>query len=340
MKIAIRADGGQKIGMGHIMRCMALAKELKNYDFDIVFLTKKDEKVIEMIETNGFKYINISSNSLEEELIEVESIVNEERVEIIITDSYWLSDNYLHKLRKLVKLLISIDDNNLYKYPSHIVINGNVYAEDLKYKKIFDNTKFLLGGNYTLLREEFRNVSPVNINKEVRNILITMGGVDINNYTPFILDSLKNLDVKLNVIVGPGFKCIRELKCIANKNNNVNLIYNPTNMKDIMVENDIAISAAGSTTYELAVLGIPTILIVQADNQIKIAEKMSELNGMVNLGWFEDIKGIQLLDSVNYLIKNYSLRKYFNNKLSKLISSFGVENIRIHIGEYVKKCIG
>ncbi|WP_099190190.1 UDP-2,4-diacetamido-2,4,6-trideoxy-beta-L-altropyranose hydrolase [Tepidibacter mesophilus] len=336
MKIAIRADGGEGKGMGHIMRCMALSKELKKRGFNIIFLTKNNENVNEVLKCNGFNYINLYSDNLEEEIDEVKNIINKENLHIIITDSYWLSSEYLYEIRKSVKLLISIDDNNLYKYPSNIVINGNIYAEDLKYEKVFDDTKFLLGTNYILLREEFRNVSKIKIKKNVENILITMGGNDINNYTSFILNSLKKLDVNLNVIVGPGFKCIDDLKEIAYKNDNVILIFNPSNIKDIMIKNDIAISAAGITTYELGVLGIPTILIVQADNQIKVAEKMNELGAMMDLGWFKDIRDRELSDRVKYLIENYILRKDFNNKSSKLISFAGVENIISNIDNYIK----
>ena len=326
-KIAIRADGNTNIGMGHIMRCVAIGKELQKRNIKPIFFTKNSEATNDVLQKNRIDFVILESLNLDEEIQEVETLLTQNDIDCILTDSYWLSNEYLNRLDKACKLLISIDDNNLYNYPSDIIINSNIYASDFNYPKKNENVKLLLGCEYSILREEFVNVSPININKYVSNILVTMGGTDVNNFTPIILDSISDLDVNINVIIGPGFRCTKDIVEISDKHKNINLIYNPSNMKDIMIKNDIVISASGTTTYELGTLGIPTILIGQADNQNNILKKVKELGIMLSLGNFKDVTQKDIRDVTLRLINDYELRLKMNKECSKAIYSGGVKVI-------------
>lgn len=326
-KLAIRADGGQIIGMGHVMRCMELAKEFKHRSIEVLFISKYSKEVNEILENNCIDFININSDDLEEELEEVKKIILEEKIDTILTDSYFLSDKYLLELKKYVDTLISIDDNSLYYYPSDFIINGNIYANGLDYKIINNKSKLLLGTEYTILRDEFQNEFNYIVNEQVKNILITMGGSDINDFTPFVLDSIKEIDVNINVIIGKSFKCIDKIKSIAKGNKNINLIYNPSNISEIMKNTDIAISASGSTVYELGVIGVPTILIIQAKNQENIAYELDKNNIMINLGYFYNINKRDILLIVENLMNNFSKRISMSKSTKYLISSYGVKNI-------------
>lgn len=326
-KLAIRADGGQIIGMGHVMRCMALAKEFKYRGIEVLFISKYSKEVNEILENNCIDFININSDDLEEELEEVKKIISEEKIDTILTDSYFLSDKYLLELKKNVDTLISIDDNSLYYYPSDFIINGNIYADGLDYTIINNKSKLLLGTEYTILRDEFQNEFNYIVNEQVKNILITMGGSDINDFTPFVLDSIKEVDVNINVIIGKSFKCIDKIESIAKINKNINLIYNPKNISEIMKNSDIAISASGSTVYELGVIGVPTILIIQAKNQENIAYEFDKNNIMINLGYFYNINKRDILLSVENLMNNFSKRISMSKSTKYLISSYGVKNI-------------
>lgn len=326
-RLAIRADGSQNIGMGHIMRCVALAKEFLNKNIEVLFISKFSKEVNEILNNNTISFININSHNLEDELEEVKNIIFNLKVDAMITDSYFLSDEYLLELKKCVKTLISIDDNALYSYPSDFIINGNIHSKSLDYKLVNKNSKLLLGTEYTILREEFQKDFNYVVRKKVRNILITMGGADINDYTPFIIESIKNIDVNINVIVGKAFNCIEEIENISKNNKYINIIYNPSNVSEIMKNSDIAISASGSTVYELGVIGVPTILIVQAKNQEKIAHYLDQNNIMLNLGYFYNLNK----EDIHFCLYNLmiDLDKRINmSKLSrKNISREGVKNI-------------
>lgn len=325
--IGIRADGGSNIGMGHIMRCMAISKELLERNIDVFFISKFCKEVNDIFINQDIKFINIYSENLDDEIFEIEKIIKDYNIDCIITDSYNLSNDYLFKIKKYLRLLISIDDNSLYNYPSDIIINGNIYANDLNYKLIDKDTKLLLGSQYCILRNEFRKNFNFRVKEKVENILVTMGGSDINNFTPFVLETIKELNININVIIGKSFECINKIQEISKKYNNINLIYNPSNISEIMKNNDIAISASGSTAYELCKVGVPAILIVQAENQENIACEFDKKGIMINMGYFSDLKKDELLEKVKFLIDNKGVRYKMNNLSKNIIPDDGVKNI-------------
>ena len=333
-RIGIRADGNSQTGMGHIMRCLVIAKEFMRRDIEVIFLVKYDEKLIEILRKNKVKYEIIKSQNLKDESKEVCHFIKSLKLDCLLIDSYWISNEYLEEIYYNTNLLVSIDDNNLYHYPSHIILNANIYAKDLKYKLINPKTKLLLGCDYAILREEFIKEPPIIIKDRVENVLVTMGGCDINNYTPTVLKSISKVDTQINVIVGPQFKNMQTIKNLSLINPNINLINNPKSVKDIMKKNDVAISAAGTTTYELGVLGIPTILICQADNQENIGRKTKELEMMISLGNFNQVEEQQIYDNLLYLINNKSKREDMSKKCIQNVGRKGVINIVDEILNY------
>ena len=333
-RIGIRADGNSQTGMGHIMRCLVIAKEFIRRNIEVIFLVKYDEKLIEILNKNKVKYEIIKSQNLKDESKVVCDITKNFKLDIILIDSYWISNEYLKEIYYNTNLLVSIDDNNLYDYPSHIILNANIYAKDLNYKLINPKTKLLLGCDYAILREEFIKESPIIIKDKVENILVTMGACDINNYTPTVLKSISKIDTQINVIVGPQFKNMQTIKNLSLFNPNINLINNPKSVKDIMKKNDVAISAAGTTTYELGILGIPTILICQADNQENIGRKTKELEMMISLGSFHKVEEQQIYDNLLYLINNKSKREDMSKICIHNVGRKGVINIVDEILNY------
>ncbi|CEO20953.1 UDP-2,4-diacetamido-2,4,6-trideoxy-beta-L-altropyranose hydrolase [Paraclostridium sordellii] len=335
--IAIRSGGNKNHGMGHVLRCIALAKELELNNFKVLFLVDNDDGVISFLNRYNFEFLNIISKNLESEILETKEILKFNNIKILITDSYCLSDNYFFEMKKICDYLISIDDNNLYNYISDIVINYNIYAKSLNYN-FNSKTKFLLGCNYCLLREEFQDNKFIKINKLCKNVLITMGGSDINNFTYTLLNILKDFkDINFNVVVNNQFKNLEKLKILSYENFNINLIFNPSSMKNIMLKNDLAISASGSTTYELVSLLIPSILIIQADNQERIANEFSKLNTSICAGWFNEIDKESFKKSFIYLVNNYELRKKLSNNCKNVVCKTGVKNIVFEIKNLLKE---
>lgn len=220
------------------------------------------------------------------------------------------------------------DLNSLESYPSDIVINGNIYAEDLNYKATYGQTKFLLGTKYALLRKEFRNIPPKEIKDTAENILITMGGSDPSGFTLKILEIIKDRkDLKIDVVIGASFeeKLVNEINELIKRSGNISTYHdvNAEIMKELMIKADIAISAGGSTLYELAAAGVPTLVIIAADNQIRNVEYMSKAECIFNLG-FEVNKDI-FRENFNKLLFDSVKRREMSSNGQKILNGEGAK---------------
>jgi UDP-2,4-diacetamido-2,4,6-trideoxy-beta-L-altropyranose hydrolase len=343
--IAFRVDGGLYIGMGHIMRCLSLAKEFKRKnDYKVYFISKykagidkiKEEnfEVIQLkhknvVNTVGFNYGN--PEELDKEAEEIVDIITKYKIDLLFIDSYNVTEEYFLIVKPHVERLAYIDDLNKFVYPVDILINGNIAAECMDYKKYSENQIMLLGAKYNLIRDEFRNLPKREIKEKVEEIMITTGGSDPYNMSVKLLniimgdEELKNLII--NVIVGNDFTNKEELIKINQVSKNVILHENIKYISKIMLKSDVAISSGGSTLYELCVCGTPTLAFIYADNQEYIVRKMDELGYLQNLGWYYELKNEQFINSLKNMIYNYYFRIKLSDKQNKLVDVKGVERI-------------
>lgn len=270
MRIIIRADGGVSIGMGHIMRTLVLTQHLN--DFAEIMYACKDgyefQAGRDYIRKSGFKVMEVDRDNIIEEILNIQG-------DCLITDSYDVNESYFDETKKGFAVTGYIDDLNSYRFNVDFIINQNSYAEDLCYKANTD-TKLFLGSKYALLREEFINLPRKNIRKNIKDIMITMGGSDNNNFTKIVIDKISFAypSVNLHVVIGPSFVYEQDFK--VTDNDKIKFYKNPK-MSNIMEKCDLAISACGSTLYELAASGIPAIGMAIANNQKRAAKKMEAL---------------------------------------------------------------
>ncbi|NFA59984.1 UDP-2,4-diacetamido-2,4,6-trideoxy-beta-L-altropyranose hydrolase [Clostridium sporogenes] len=324
MKIAIRADGGSQIGMGHIMRTLVLAKELAKTN-DVFYICKVDVPLsskyksgMDKAKAEGFNVVTINENNIINDLKNIS-------VDCLITDSYDVNEEYFNLTKGMFEITGYIDDMNLHYFNVDFIINQNIGAEEYSYKANKD-TRLFLGTNYTMLREEFRKNPNKNIKKEVQNFMITVGGADPNGITNIICNYVKDLEFKFHVIIGPSFKeeNIEKLVKLKKLKDNINLYFN-ANMIEIMNKCDIAVSACGSTLYELAVCRIPTLGLIIADNQEKVAYKMNERGLIYNLGWCKDLTKDIIIDNIKKISKLKNRERIIKNQC--IINKNGIEKL-------------
>jgi len=317
MIVALRVDGGKDIGMGHIMRTMALTNDLKKDEEvkRVFYITKNNLSAVNKLKENDFEVITIEKDlSYEEEIEKVKEIIKKEEVNKLITDSYDIDQNYLIEMRKVVDKLVTVHDYAPFAFPSHVVINGNAYAEDLDYESLYGDTEFLLGTEHLLLRDEFRNLPKIEVRDRVQNILVTVGGYDLRNLTPKIIEALNSIDfdeiddqyidkenLHIDVVIGPSFDNLDQIIAELEQSNlDISLNFNVKKMSKLMIKSDIAISSGGSTLYELSATKTPALVLLQAENQIRVADKLDG-KSIFNLGFEENILNIK--DRIKVLIK-------------------------------------
>ena len=331
MNIAFRVDASKYIGIGHLMRCIALSEELNKRRHNCYFLIRlNDNKLIDNLKQNKISYKRIEKTAtLNEDLDFVLKFSNKNNINWIITDYYDLNSSYCRKLKEKNYKILSVDDYAQIHYYSDIVVNQNIGSEKIHFSsEIY--TKFLLGPKYVMMRDELLNKNNKKKIKDVQKLLITMGGSDHDNYTLKVLKSLKDLNENINVIlvVGPLNPNYIKLKRFVKKMNvNIQLINSPKKISDIYLKSDIAISAGGTSCYELSYYGIPNLIITVAENQLNIAKEFDRRGISIYLGDKKEVTADIIKDKVNELINNHYLRKKMNQKGQKLIDGLGKKRI-------------
>jgi UDP-2,4-diacetamido-2,4,6-trideoxy-beta-L-altropyranose hydrolase len=348
MKILFRVDGSTRIGTGHIMRCLALAEEFKRHGVEAVFITKDyDRAIIRRIRSAGYSVMVIPADcNLKRDLELMLKFIKRLKPKTVITDSYDLTSEYLAGLKSGFKegLLVSIDDIFKNHFYSDIVLNQNSTATRDKYKgKIEPYTKLLLGPRYALLRKEFRQrVTKERKFNKVRNVLVTLGGADPDNQVLKTVKALEasGMDFNITVVVGISYRYLKILKqFVMQARKSIRIVYNTDNMAELMKQADIAISAGGTTCWELACMGLPNIIIVLADNQCGIARQLDKAGVSVNLGWFKKVTGNQIKKIVENLINKPSQRRQMSRKGEKLVDGLGVTRVIRFILARIKQSV-
>ncbi|SMC40326.1 UDP-2,4-diacetamido-2,4,6-trideoxy-beta-L-altropyranose hydrolase [Sporomusa malonica] len=354
LTIAFRADGGENIGLGHIMRCLSLAKEFRREGHKVVFLSKLTEGIERVrsenfevtrlpsveFETEGFFY-EISS-PLSEEVTEMNAFFKKNVIDILIVDTYNVSRNFFVGIKPYVSKLVYIDDNNNESFPVDILINGNITAESLGYNKHNGNQLFLLGPQYNMIRDEFRHMPLRTIREKVSEVMITTGGSDPNNLTSKIIEIILQQEefrhLRFNVLVGSGFTHYVSLIEMSVQYDNVflyansaitervrDITYSPVSA--IMLRSDLAISAGGSTLYEFAASGTPVAAFIMADNQEFLVDTLQTLGYLKSLGWYDNLESRQTIEILLGMMNDFKGRKELSHKGQSLVDGKGTERI-------------
>ena len=266
-------------------------KILETAVYNNLELELEELKKLLNLENNSFKQLLEVSHSLDKQLLNQHKLAQSENSSlikpIIFIDSYFVTETYFSSLKEFAHIAY-MDDLRAFDYNVDLVVNYDVIppAMETEYKQAYTNAAItLLGAEYTPLRDQFQN-QKIALRNEIKNILITTGGSDPYNFAPTLASYLLslNLELEIHVVVGRLFKDTKNLEELAKQNSSLHLHYNVSDMASLMKQCDYAVSAAGTTLYELCALGIPSISISMADNQIPMAETFADVDAVPYAG--------------------------------------------------------
>jgi len=347
MKITFRVDASTQMGIGHVMRCLSLAQILKQNNASIEFICRKHAgNLIDKIHSSGF---NVHELEVLEEF-EVDNklahshwlgatqkkdadncidILKKEKIDWLIVDHYAIDEDWQRELKPFCEKLMVIDDLADRKHRCDVLLDQTFGRQQENYLgRTPEGCELLLGSEYALLRLEFAKWRAYSLERrskpEFKQLLINMGGVDVDDFTGQVLDELKTCtlpsDVNITIVMGgtaPHLESVKSKAIMLPYKTEVKV--DVGGMAEIMANSDIAIGAAGSTTWERCCLGLPTIQIVTADNQINIARNLDNVNA------------IQLIDYTHQLSRSINNMSQSISKMSLVSSSFvdGKGSIRV-----------
>lgn len=327
LKVYILTEAGKNVGFGHLMRMMGICQAFETKNIRPTFIINGDESVVEYLKETDYEIFNWLDN--QERLFDMIK-----DADIAIIDSYMADDAIYEKISNLVKLPVYYDDNNRIEYPSGVVVNGNIHAKDLVYPKR-DVINYLLGLEYLPLRKEFWDVPEKKVREKVEAIMVTFGGDDSRNMTPKVLKLLAENypNIKKNVIIGKGFKNIKEIEKASDENTVLNYFPDAQKMKEVMLESDIAISAGGQTLYELARVGVPTVAVIVADNQIGNVTNFLCKNLIYHSEFYSDSNLNKNIKKSVFDLFEYEKRTRINIMLRNQLDGLGQNRLIEHLME-------
>jgi UDP-2,4-diacetamido-2,4,6-trideoxy-beta-L-altropyranose hydrolase len=344
MNVVFRVDSSSQMGVGHLMRCLTLADELKKQNHNTTFICRElkgnliksiEHRVLILPVDKDFQsddlYLSWLGETQEQDVKQTIQVIHD-NADLLIVDSYALDEVWHKQLKPHTKKIMVIDDLADREFDCDILLNQNLGSQKEDYQgKVPSDCELLLGCDYALLRPEFSELRKQakekrKDTKEIKNILISMGGSDKNNVT---YDILQQLDDDFNVIVVLGGasqhkKMIKEYV----KDKNIKVIVNVDNMAELMLKADLAIGAGGVTALERCCLGLPTLLHVLAENQKRIAENLEQLGITMIVRDLEN--------DIQVLVDDFSLWQFMSSKSQSICDGLGAEKVVAHLGSLQK----
>lgn len=285
MNILFRVDSSATIGTGHIMRCLALAKEFEKNS--VIFATQDLQGNINYkIKEAGYEIKLLKNNSLGE----LHKLIKQLSINLIIIDSYNISYKFEQRLKKRnpQRVLMVLDD--LYKqHHCDILLNHNIYAKKSRYKGLVPkNCDIKCGARYTLLREEFKKAKNLVVDRSQTSIFVAMGGNDHSNLTQKILQSIEELkkNILINVVTTKANQHLVSLKEYCEDKENIRLHIDSKEIAFLIKQSSLAIITPSVIANEVYYLDVDMIAIQTAKNQ-KLMYRFLKQNGYFAMKKFD-----------------------------------------------------
>jgi UDP-2,4-diacetamido-2,4,6-trideoxy-beta-L-altropyranose hydrolase len=332
--LVIRVDADLDIGMGHFMRCLALAQAWQRCNGNVSFVMTGDQ-LRERVDGEGMNYCNVSvePGSMDDAGKLVKHCESFNTTWIIVDGYHFNMDYHMFLKERGFNLLIIDDEGKLDYYIADIILNQNLHASPDLYNNRSESTILLLGTDYVLLRKEF--LEWMDWKREFKTVsnhlLITLGGSDKNNYTLKIIDSLETLsymELEVIVLVGVNNPHINVLREAFSKSNlKIDLMQNVSDMPRIMARADLAFSSGGITVWEMAFMGLPTIVGATSPVEELLIEGLNKYNLFRSVGKIDEIGISELSKVFKEIISNQEKRKFMSDRGKNFVDGYGVDRV-------------
>lgn len=313
------------------MRCLSIADAMREQGAE-VFFAVADENPVALLDERGYEVKVLSSDwqDLEGELPKLLSLLQEEKAEGILVDHYGATESYLKSLQQVIPVTY-LDDLNDIKVVENRRICYGAYYEDFDYlsKNAGSKTEFLLGPSYVPLRGVFQENHKKQIRGQVETLLIMSGGSDPMGIIKKLLGRLPLANYqKVIAICGAFCEDYAALVETYKQMPQVELVKATSHIETYMEQADVAISAAGTTLYELCAMGTPTISYVLADNQIPNARAFAKM-GIIP--WVGDARTEDVTTNILQLLAGkyteQTYRKQQSERMQQLVDGKGAKRI-------------
>lgn len=345
MRIYFRVDSSKEIGTGHLMRCLSLAEELKKNGAEIIFICRKQgDNSSEILKAKNFKVKYLAeiadespdrklahSNWLKTSQVQdaIDTLKVMKKADWMIVDHYALDEDWQEVVGEKADKIMVIDDLADRNHKADILLDQN-YFEDFasRYDELVGSScQKLLGPAFAILRDEFaeQRKNLAERSGSIESIFISFGGVDADNYTQKVLNELGSFGGKIVIVAGasnPNFESLQKYK---EAKKNIILHKSVNNMAELMANSDLAIGAGGSTTWERCALGLPSIVIPIAENQIEGSRALHDKQ-VISYCEINDLEELLELH-----LSNKAINKEMSDNGLKLVDAKGAKRVAANL---------
>lgn len=336
--IILRADGSFEIGMGHIYRMIYLYKYLSN-DYNLIFVSVFNSGTEFLFKENNinFRWVESNTNKQNEQ---IKKLIEENNASLLINDILKINEEYLEfiKTNTNVKILNYGDSKVGYnKYCDAVINSLEFLRSEVNENEIICN--YYEGLKYFIFPENTNEYRKKEINKEIKNILVFMGGADTRHLTLRILGLLCQLDKEYNitVILGPSFDVKEKVYGFEDRLKNLKILENVQNVFPLLHEADICFCAGGNVLLESTYVGVPAIAIAAEEHELTNINYLSDQGVVEYGGTYKHFDESFLFDKFNKLVNGFELRKEKLEKSHKLLDGQGLTRIKKIINQQLGK---
>ena len=351
MNILFRADASIHIGSGHVMRCLVLAKILSNRGHKVTFATRPQKgDFVDYIQQQNIQIIELlrasESTSPQNEndytawlkltwLEDANDFIQKAgEVDLVIVDHYGINKEWEKHVSQSLNCKIFVIDDLVREHCANLILDQTFGRQEQEYITANKETRILTGSQYSLLAPQYSELRKQTEQKKSKStdckVLVTMGAIDTPNVTLKVLQALSIIEnINVTVLLSPRAPHYESVSLFCTNIPSITHIDFSEDVATLMLEHDVAIGAPGSTSWERACLGLPSIIIPIADNQIDIAENIANAGAAIKLA-IEDIE-VEFKNTFKLLIDKWLEYRVANLKIT---DGLGVYRIAYEIEQF------
>jgi UDP-2,4-diacetamido-2,4,6-trideoxy-beta-L-altropyranose hydrolase len=328
MNAVFRVDASVVLGTGHVVRCLTLANALRDRGVEASFVCRlHDGHACDLVTQAGFavEYLRLSAHygpaagavdeirllgaSWKQDAEETFAAIGGGEVsrDLLVVDHYAIDERWERIVRPLFRRVLVIDDLADRNHTCDLLLDQSLHDHPAaRYSGLVDlSTRLFIGPRYALLRPEFERVTAPLRNCGLRHILVYLGGTDPTNETTKILQALHSLEpvgLKVTVVLGRNERNALAVRRAAAGLPDIEILSGTNEMAHLMAAADLGIGTCGGAAWERCALGLPSLVVVNAENQRDDARILQQMGAIRYLGdasttttarWGDEIRALR-----------------------------------------------
>jgi len=333
VRFAFRVDASLSIGTGHVMRCLTLADELRRRGASTGFLCRNEPgNLVALIGSQGHETVTLAPG--QDDAQECLAHLGRMRPDWVVVDHYGLGQEWECAVRPHTTAIFAIDDLADRAHACDLLLDQNLYdGVEARYTLLVPkHCRQLIGPKFALLRPEFaearngltRRAGPIS------KVLVNFGGIDSGNQTGRVLGILHEMlppAISIEAILGPASPHVDAVRSMNFGGRRAHVHVGTSGMAELMREADVFVGAGGSTTWERFCLGLPSLVLTVAENQVPTAQHLGKRGAIDYIGRAADLDDAGLRAALSRFMADQEGRSKMADLGMRLVDGRGTERV-------------